>query len=180
IITWREVLGAYKPGAYRVEFSSLYTNTVIVTPYRGAGRPQGAFVMERTMDAIAAALGMDRAVVRERNFIRPDQMPYDHGLIFQDGRPLIYDSGDYPATLAKLKALIGWDEFSAVRDAARARGRRVGIGLACYVEGTGVGPYEGAHVVVETSGKVRVATGLTSQGQGHATVFAQIVADELG
>ena len=180
IITSTQLLGPYKPGAYRVEFSSLYTNTVIVTPYRGAGRPQGVFVMERTMDAIAAELGLDRTVIRERNFIRPEEMPYDHGLIFQDGRPLIYDSGDYPAALAKLKALVGWDGFEAERAAAREEGRRLGIGLACYVEGTGVGPYEGAHVVVETSGKVKVATGLTSQGQGHQTVFAQIVADELG
>ncbi len=180
IITSTQLLGPYKPGAYRVEFWSLYTNTVIVTPYRGAGRPQGAFVMERTMDAIAAELGLDRTVVRERNFIQPGEMPYDHGLIFQDGRPLIYDSGDYPAALAKLKALVGWDEFPALQAAARAEGRRLGIGLACYVEGTGVGPYEGAHVVVETSGKVKVATGLTTQGQGHHTVLAQIVADELG
>jgi len=180
IITSTQLLGPYKPGAYRVEFSSLYTNTVIVTPYRGAGRPQGAFVMERTMDAIAGALGLDRAVVRERNFIGPGEMPYDHGLIFQDGRPLIYDSGDYPASLAKLKEMIGWDDFGAARAAAREQGRNLGIGLACYVEGTGVGPYEGAHVVVETSGKVKVATGLTTQGQGHQTVFAQIVADELG
>jgi carbon-monoxide dehydrogenase large subunit len=180
IITSTQLLGPYKPGAYRVEFWSLYTNTVIVTPYRGAGRPQGAFVMERTMDAIAAELGLDRTVVRERNFIQPGEMPYDHGLIFQDGRPLIYDSGDYPAALAKLKALVGWDEFPALQAAARAEGRRLGIGLACYVEGTGVGPYEGAHVVVETSGKVKVATGLTTQGQGHQTVLAQIVADELG
>ena len=180
IITSTQLLGPYKPGAYRVEFSSLYTNTVIVTPYRGAGRPQGVFVMERTMDAIAAALHLDRAVVRERNFIRPQEMPYDHGLIFQDGRPLIYDSGDYPAMLAKIRELSGWDGFEAEREAARAQGRRLGIGLACYVEGTGVGPYEGAHVVVETSGKVKVSTGLTSQGQGHQTVFAQIAADELG
>jgi carbon-monoxide dehydrogenase large subunit len=180
IITSTQLLGPYKPGAYRVEFASLYTNTVIVTPYRGAGRPQGAFVMERTMDAIAASLGLDRALVRERNFILPSEMPYDHGLIFQDGRPLIYDSGDYPAALAKLKALVGWASFPAVRAQAREQGRNLGIGLACYVEGTGVGPYEGAHVVVETSGKVKVATGLTSQGQGHQTVFAQIVADELG
>jgi aerobic carbon-monoxide dehydrogenase large subunit len=180
IITATQLLGPYKPGAYRVEFFSLYTNTVTVTPYRGAGRPQGAFVMERTMDAIAARLGLDRAVVRERNFIQPDEMPYDHGLVFQDGRPLVYDSGDYPAMLAKLKKLIGWDSFAAYAEQARARGVRAGIGLACYVEGTGVGPYEGAHVVIETSGKVKVATGLTSQGQGHQTVFAQIAADELG
>jgi carbon-monoxide dehydrogenase large subunit len=180
IITSTQLLGPYKPGAYRVEFRSLYTNTVIVTPYRGAGRPQGVFAMERTMDAIAERLGRDRAEVREANFIRPDEMPYDHGLIFQDGRPLVYDSGDYPASLAKLKKLVGWDEFAAEREQARVEGRRVGIGLAFYVEGTGVGPYEGAHVRVETNGKVVVATGLTTQGQGHETVFAQVAASELG
>src|SRR6476619_6724222 len=116
IITSTQLLGPYKPGAYRVEFRSLYTNTVIVTPYRGAGRPQGCFVMERVMDAIAADLGLDRSLVRERNFIQPDEMPYDHGLIFQDGRPLIYDSGDFPASLDKRKDLIGWDTFPAYRE----------------------------------------------------------------
>ncbi len=180
IITSTQLLGPYKPGAYSVVFESLYTNTVIVTPYRGAGRPQGVYAMERTMDAIAAHLGKDRAAVREVNLIQPDEFPYDHGLTFQDGRPLVYDSGDYPAGLAKLKTLVGWDDFEAYREAARAEGRRVGIGMALYVEGTGVGPYEGAHVHVETSGKVKVAIGLTSQGQGHRTAFAQIVADELG
>jgi len=180
IITSTQLLGPYKPSAYRVEFQSLYTNTVIVTPYRGAGRPQGCFVMERVMDAIAAELGLDRAVVRERNFIQPDEMPYDHGLIFQDGRPLIYDSGDFPASLAKLKQLVGWDDFPAYREQAKAQGRRVGIGLACYVEGTGVGPYEGGHIRVETDGSVVVSTGLTTQGQGHQTMLAQIVGDELG
>jgi CO/xanthine dehydrogenase Mo-binding subunit len=180
IISSTQLLGPYKPGAYRVEFFSLYTNTVIVTPYRGAGRPQGVFAMERTMDAIAQELGLDRADVRAANFIQPDEFPYDHGLTFQDGRPLVYDSGDYPELLRKAKALVGWDEFAAYRDEARAQGRRVGIGLACYVEGTGVGPYEGAHVQVETSGRVNVAIGLTTQGQGHQTAFAQIVADTLG
>ncbi|NIJ13180.1 carbon-monoxide dehydrogenase large subunit [Saccharomonospora amisosensis] len=180
IITSTQLLGPYKPHNYRVVFESLYTNTVVVTPYRGAGRPQGVYVMERTMDAIAAHLGKDRAEVRAVNFIQPDEFPYDHGLTFQDGRPLRYDSGDFPASLEKLKKLIGWDDFEAMRDELRARGRRVGIGLACYVEGTGVGPYEGAHIQVETSGKVKVAIGLTSQGQGHHTAFAQVVADELG
>ncbi len=180
IITSTQLLGPYQPGAFRVEFWSLYTTTVIVTPYRGAGRPQGVYAMERTMDAIADHLGKDRVAVREKNFISPEQMPYDHQLTFQDGRPLIYDSGDFPASMDKLKALVGWEEFPAYRDRARAQGRRVGIGVACYVEGTGVGPYEGGHVQVETSGKVVVSTGLTSQGQGHQTVFAQIVADELG
>jgi carbon-monoxide dehydrogenase large subunit len=180
IITSTQLLGPYKPGAYRVVFESLYTNTVMVTPYRGAGRPQGCYVMERTMDAIAEALGKDRADVRAVNFIQPEEFPFDHGLIFQDGRELEYDSGNYPAALTKLKELVGWDEFPSLREEMARQGRRVGIGLACYVEGTGVGPYEGAHVHVETSGKVKVATGLTTQGQGHATVFAQLVADVLG
>ena len=180
IITSTQLLGPYKPAVYRVRFESLYTNTVMVTPYRGAGRPQGCYVMERTMDAIAAQLGKDRADVRAANFIQPDEFPYDQGLIFQDGRELEYDSGDYPASLQKIKDLVGWDEFPAFKAEMAAEGRRVGIGLACYVEGTGVGPYEGAHVHIETSGKVKVATGLTTQGQGHATVFAQLVADELG
>ncbi len=180
IITSTQLLGPYKPQNYRVVFESLYTNTVMVTPYRGAGRPQGCFTMERTMDAIAAYLGKDRADVRAANFIQPDEFPYDQGLIFQDGRELEYDSGDYPASLVKLKELVGWDEFPAFKAEMAAEGRTVGIGLACYVEGTGVGPYEGAHVHIETSGKVKVATGLTTQGQGHATVFAQLVADELG
>ena len=180
IITSTQLLGPYKPGAYRVEFTSLYTNTVMVTPYRGAGRPQGVFAMERTIDAIADYLGMSRDRVRGNNFIQPDEMPYDHHLIFQDGRPLIYDSGDYPASLAMLKEMIGWDEFEGFQASARAAGRKVGIGMACYVEGTGVGPYEGGFVQVETSGRVNVSTGLTSQGQGHQTAFAQIVAEELG
>ncbi|MGH3413222.1 MAG: aerobic carbon-monoxide dehydrogenase large subunit [Marmoricola sp.] len=180
IITATQLLGPYKPQNYHVVFESLYTNTVMVTPYRGAGRPQGCFVMERTMDAIADRLGRDRTEVRAVNFIQPDEFPYDQGLTFQDGRELEYDSGDYPALLDRIKTLVGWDDFEQFRAEMAEQGRHVGIGLACYVEGTGVGPYEGAHVHVETSGKVKVATGLTSQGQGHQTVFAQIVADELG
>ena len=181
IITSTQLLGPYKPGAYRVVFESLYTNTVMVTPYRGAGRPQGCFAMERTMDAIAAYLGKDRTEVRAVNFIQPDEFPYDHGLVFQDGRRAGVRLRRLPRVAGpKVKALVGWDEFETFRAEMAAQGRRVGIGLACYVEGTGVGPYEGAHVHVETSGRVKVATGLTTQGQGHQTVFAQIVADELG
>ncbi|HZD66302.1 MAG TPA: aerobic carbon-monoxide dehydrogenase large subunit [Acidimicrobiales bacterium] len=180
IISATQLVGPYKVGAYRVTFTSLYTNTVQVTPCRGAGRPQGCFVMERTMDRIAQHLGLDRAEVRSRNFIQPGEFPYDQGLVFQDGRPLVYDSGDYPACLARLRELVDWDTFSSYRSEAAGEGRRVGIGLACYVEGTGIGPYEGALVQVEPSGRVRVSTGLTTQGQGHQTVLAQIAADELG
>ena len=95
------------------------------------------------MDAIAAALGKDRTEVRAANFIQPDEFPYDQGLVFQDGRELEYDSGDYPASLDKLKELVGWDDFEAFRAERAAEGKRVGIGLACYVEGTGVGPVRG-------------------------------------
>ncbi|MGW0197650.1 aerobic carbon-monoxide dehydrogenase large subunit [Nonomuraea sp. NPDC003201] len=172
IVTSTQLLGPYKIGAYRVEFTAVYTNTVQVTPYRGAGRPQGVFCMERTMDKIARYLGKDRTEVREVNFIGPDEFPYDQGMTFQDGRPLIYDSGDYPEMLRMIKELIGWDSFEA------RPGR--GIGVGCYVEGTGVGPYEGGHVQVTSDGRVHVSTGLTSQGQGHETAFAQIVATELG
>ncbi|GAA4372192.1 xanthine dehydrogenase family protein molybdopterin-binding subunit [Actinomadura verrucosospora] len=180
IVTSTQLLGPYKIGAYRAEVVSLYTNTLIVTPYRGAGRPQGVFCMERTMDRIARHLGLDRADVRAANVIQPDEFPYDQGLTFQDGRPLIYDSGDYPELLRKVRELIGWDGFEAERAAAASRGRRLGIGLGVYVEGTGVGPYEGGHVEIDTAGRVHVSTGLTSQGQGHETVFAQIAAAELG
>ncbi|MCZ2837608.1 aerobic carbon-monoxide dehydrogenase large subunit [Modestobacter sp. VKM Ac-2985] len=180
INTATQLCGPYDIPVYRARVNSVYTNTVIVTPYRGAGRPQGTFAMERTMDRIAQALRIDRALVRERNLIQPDQFPYDWGLTFQDGRPLIYDSGDYPAMMAKLKVLVDWDGFAERRAAAEARGKLLGIGMAPYVEGTGPGPYEGAHVQVLGSGKVLVSTGLTSQGQGHETVFAQLAAAELG
>lgn len=181
IITSAQFLGPYKIPNYRVVFESLYTNTVIVTPYRGAGRPQAVYAMERTMDAIAQHLGLDRTLVRENNFILPEDFPYAHGeMTFQDGRPLVYDSGNYPELMSKAKDLVRWSEFEQIREDARAEGRHVGIGIACYVEGTGVGPYEGGHVTVETTGKIKVSTGLTSQGQGHQTAFAQIVADELG
>ena len=172
IVTSTQLLGPYRIGAYRVEFTAVYTNTVQVTPYRGAGRPQGVFCMERTMDKIARHLGRDRTEVRAANLIQPDEFPYDQGMIFQDGRPLIYDSGDYPRMLEMVKELIGWDDFR------REPGR--GIGIGCYVEGTGVGPYEGGHVQITSDGRVHVSTGLTSQGQGHETVFAQIAATELG
>lgn len=180
IITATQLVGPYVIPVYRVRIDSVYTNTVIVTPYRGAGRPQACYAMERTMDRIADELGLDRAVVRERNLIQPDQFPYDHHLTFQDGRPVIYDSGDYPGLMDKLKTLVGWSEAETLRAEAAARGKHLGIGMALYVEGTGPGPYEGGHVQVLGSGKVLVSTGLTSQGQGHETAFAQIVASELG
>jgi CO/xanthine dehydrogenase Mo-binding subunit len=180
IVTATQLVGPYVVPVYRVRVDSVYTNTVCVTPYRGAGRPQGCFAMERAMDRIAQERGLDRAEVRMRNLIQPEQFPYDQHLTFQDGRPVIYDSGNYAGLMDKLKALVSWDTFPARRAEAEARGRMLGIGMAMYVEGTGPGPYEGGHVQVLGSGKVLVSTGLTSQGQGHETVFAQLVASELG
>ena len=170
IITAGQVPGPYRVPNYRVHFRDVYTNATPTSPYRGAGRPHACFVMERTLDAIAAELGLDRVVVKRRNLIQPDQFPYEVGVGWQDGNRVIYDSGNYPALLERALEMLG----------PRPDGDHVGMGVAVYVEGTGVGPYEGAHVQVLVSGKVVAATGIPSQGQSHATVFAQVVADELG
>ena len=131
------------------------------------------------MDLIARDLGIDRAEVRRRNFIQPDEFPYVVGLMDEDGLTTTYDSGDYPAGLDKLLEAIGYEGFAAEQAEARAEGRRIGIGLGCYVEGTGSGPYEGARVHVETTGKIFVTTGISTQGQAHATILAQVVAEVL-
>jgi CO/xanthine dehydrogenase Mo-binding subunit len=170
IITAGQVPGPYRVPNYRVRFRDVYTNATPTSPYRGAGRPHACFVMERTLDSIAAQLGIDRAEVRRRNLIQPDEFPYNLGIAWQDGKTVIYDSGNYPALLERTIEMLG----------PRPAGDNIGMGLGMYVEGTGVGPYEGAHVQVLVSGKVVAATGIPSQGQAHATVWAQIVADELG
>jgi carbon-monoxide dehydrogenase large subunit len=174
------LLGPYDIEHYESEFTAVFTNRTIVTPVRGAGRQHGVFVSERLLDIAARELGIDRVEIRKRNLLRPEQFPHNHGIMFQDSAPLLYDSGDYLPALERAAEIIGYDQFRREDQARlRAEGKHVGIGVACYVEGTGIGPYEGARVTVEPSGKVRVATGVGTQGQGHYTVFAQIVADEL-
>ena len=180
IITSTQLPGPYRLKNYTVEFEVAYSNKAAVSPYRGAGRPHGVFVMERVIGLIARELGLEPAEVRRRNFIQPDEFPWDVGLTFQDGGPTRYDSGNYPAGLAMAVEMIGAVDFRRRQSEARRAGRYLGLGLGCYVEGTGIGPYEGAHVRVEPSGKVLVATGLTTQGQGHGTTFAQIAAEALG
>ncbi|HYL44527.1 MAG TPA: aerobic carbon-monoxide dehydrogenase large subunit [Ktedonobacteraceae bacterium] len=180
IITACSLPGPYRLQHYYSEFTVLYTNKVPVSPYRGAGRPHAVFVMERIMDRIARDLNIDRCEVRSRNFIRPDEFPWDVGLVYQDGGPTRYDSGDYQAGLDKLKVLLNYDNFPHMQAEARQQGRYLGLGIGYYVEGTSIGPYEGATVRVESDGRVFVSTGVTSQGQAHATTFAQIVADQLG
>ncbi len=175
------LLGPYDIPNYYSEFKAVFTNTPIVTPYRGAGRQHGVFVMERLLDLAARELQMDRVEIRRKNFLSPDAFPHNHEIIYQDFAPLVYDSGNYEPTLDKALELIGYENFiKEEQPKLKAQGHHVGIGVVAYVEGTGIGPYEGARVTVDASGKVNVATGVGTQGQGHFTVFAQIVADQIG
>jgi carbon-monoxide dehydrogenase large subunit len=175
------LLGPYVIPNYDSTFTAIFTNKPIVTPYRGAGRQHGVFVMERLLDIAAHELGIDRAEIRRRNFIPPDAFPYNNEIIYQDFAPLSYDSGNYEPVLDKALEMIGYRRFLAEEQPRlRAQGRHVGIGIVCYVEGTGIGPYEGAKIQVQANGKVSLATGIGTQGQGHFTVFAQIAADQLG
>src|SRR5206468_6540221 len=128
----------------------------------------------------ARALGLDRLEIRRRNYLPPGAFPFNNEIIFQDSAPLVYDSGDYAPALEDAARMIGYEKF--VREEQprlRVSGRHVGVGVVSYIEGTGIGPYEGARATVEPSGQVRVATGVGTQGQGHFTAFAQIVADVL-
>src|SRR5262249_29349740 len=145
-----------------------------------AGRPQAVFAMERLMDRVAHELKLDRFEVRRRNMIQPEQMPYSVGLVFRDGKPVVYASGDFPRSQTRALALSDYDGFRARQTNARAQGRYLGIGIGNYVEGTGLGPFEGVTVRVLPNGKVAVATGATSQGQGTRTALSQIIADEVG
>lgn len=175
------LLGPYDVPHYDSEFEVVYTNKTLVTPYRGAGRQHGVFVMERLLDLAGKELGIDPVEMRRRNFLPPDAFPHHHGLIYQDFSELVYDSGNYEPALDKAVRMIGWSEFKNERQPrARAAGKALGIGLVAYVEGTGIGPYEGARVTVEPTGTVSVATGIGTQGQGHYTVFAQVVGEQLG
>ena len=175
------LLGPYKIPNYYSEFSAVFTNKTIVTPYRGAGRQHGVFVVERLLDLAAKELGLDKAEIRRRNFLAPEDFPYDNQIIYQDFTNLVYDSGDYEPSLDRALEMIGYQEFiEQIQPKARAEGKHLGIGLVAYVEGTGIGPYEGARVQVQQSGAVSVATGIGTQGQGHFTSFAQVVAEQLG
>jgi len=174
-------LGAYDIPNYYTEFKAVFTNKMIVTPVRGAGRPHGIFVIERMMDVAARELGIDRAEFRRRNLIPPEAFPYHQEIIDQAFIELVYDSGNYLPVLEKALDMIGYYKFiTEEQPRLRAEGRHVGLGIVTFVETTGVGPYEGARVTVETDGKVSVVTGVGTQGQGHFTSLAQIVADQLG
>jgi carbon-monoxide dehydrogenase large subunit len=172
--------GPYRVPHYRNVGTSYVTNKTHNVAYRGAGRPEAVFVMERLLDIGARRLGLDPVDVRRRNLVRPAEMPYRPGLAYKDGVPIAYDPADYPAALERVLELLRADELRGRRAARAGTSRRIGLGVACYVQGSGIGPYEGAQVRVDPSGKVYVTIGVAAQGQGHQTTLAQICSAELG
>lgn len=184
----RIVTGVYKIPNVHIDVIATYTNTAMVDAYRGAGRPEASYLIERMVDRFAAELGMDPTEVRRRNFIPPTEFPYDNGLGL-----LPYDSGNYAPALDKALATINYTQLRAEQAALRAQGRYLGIGISSYVEicgvaptawangqGWGAGLWESANVRIHLTGQVVVTTGSLPHGQGVETTFAQIVADELG
>jgi carbon-monoxide dehydrogenase large subunit len=170
---------------YRIDNISVEGKVALTTkapavPVRGAGRPEATFVIERCMDLVAGALDMDRAEIRRRNLIPPDAMPHDMGIPYRDGRPFSYERADFPAQLDAAISTFDYAAWIERQREARTQGRRIGIGIASFVEGSGHGPYEGAVVRVDESGHVTVGTGSRAHGQGHETVLSQVVADQLG
>jgi carbon-monoxide dehydrogenase large subunit len=180
LIAGTTVPGPYKIPNIHIEFRAVFTNKIHGSAVRGAGRPQGVFVMERVLDHIADALGLDPVEVRRRNLIQPDEFPYSVGLTYRDGSPLTYDSGNYPGLLNKGLELFDYDEQRRLQAERRARGVYRGIGVSIALEGVGIGPFEGATVRMERTGRVTAIMGAPPQGQGFETTYAQVVADALG
>ncbi len=180
LISATTVPGPYILPNYRMETTVGFTNKIHVTPVRGAGRPQAVLTMERLMDKGAKALGLDAAELRRRNLIPTEWMPYKVGLVFRDGKPVTYDSGDYLRAQSEALERIDYSGFQLRQEAALSEGRYIGIGIGNYVEGTGLGPFEGATVRIGPSGKIFVMSGAAPQGQGHKTTMAQIAAEKFG
>ena len=170
----------YEVPAYRMNVRVALTNKVPVTPVRGAGHPQGTFVIERLLDRVARELGLDRAEVRMRNLIPFEKMPHTTHLKSRGGQPIVLDSGNYPRAQQAALERAGWREFPARQSAARAQGRHIGIGLANYCKGTGRGPFESVTVRISPSGMVHVFTGAVAMGQSTVTMLTQVVAAQLG
>jgi carbon-monoxide dehydrogenase large subunit len=172
--------GPYRVPHYRAEAQNVVTHKTFIAAYRGAGRPEAAFVLDRLLDRAARRLGMDAAALRRANLVRPSEMPYRTGLAYRDGAAIAYDPADYAAGFDRLLALVDYERWR--KEAASRRGSRrpLGVGLSAYVEGTGLGPFEGADVRVDPSGTVYVYVGVSAQGQAHETTLAQICADRLG
>src|SRR5437870_4204430 len=177
--TVAHLIGPHRIANMRVDVQAVTTHKTPNAPYRGAGRPETVFAMDRAVACLARELRIDPAEIRRRNYIRADELPYDFGMPYRDGNPLVYDTGDFPAALERALATAGYDGFRTVQAALRARGVFRGIGISGYVEGTAIGPFEGATVKVDLGGRVLVATGAVNSGQGHETSFAQVCADAL-
>jgi carbon-monoxide dehydrogenase large subunit len=178
--TVAHLIGPYRIRDMKVDVKGVVTNKTPNAPYRGAGRPETVFAMDRAVDCLARRLGMDPADIRRKNYIRADELPWDFGMPYRDGNPLVYDSGDFPAALESALEAAGYAAFRREQAALRARGVWRGIGISGYVEGTAIGPFEGAHLKLDLTGRVQVATGAVNSGQGHETAFAQVAADALG
>ncbi len=174
------ITGPYMVPALLMDVVVAYTNKVPVSSVRGAGYPQAAFAIERLMDGVAREMKLDRGALRARNLIPPEMMPYESPLKARSGAPILYDSGDYPATQAEMLAHADWDDFPRRQTEARRAKRYLGIGLAHGLKGTGRGPFEMALVRVSGTGRVSVLTGASAMGQGLCTALAQICAQELG
>jgi carbon-monoxide dehydrogenase large subunit len=174
--------GTYNIPAIRATLTEVFTNKTPTDAYRGAGRPEATYFLERAMDMLAHELGMDPAELRRKNFIKANQFPF----ATQTGA--VYDSGDYDKALDAALKVSKWDQLKAERDAARAQGRLVGLGLAMYVEVCGLGPsaalptggWEHSQVTVERDGRISATTGASPHGQGNETTFAQMLADQFG
>jgi aerobic carbon-monoxide dehydrogenase large subunit len=174
------VTGVYVVPAFEMSVRLVRTNKTPVSSVRGAGYPQPVFAMERLMDRVARELKLDRAEVRRRNLIPTEKMPYEKPLKARSGAPIVYDSGDYPASQAQVLAAAGWSGFPQRQREASSGGRHIGIGMAHGLKGTGRGPFESGLVRVEPSGRIFVYTGAGAMGQGLCTALAQITADQLG
>ncbi|MBI4634880.1 MAG: xanthine dehydrogenase family protein [Candidatus Rokubacteria bacterium] len=178
--TVAHLVGPHRIRNMRVDFQAVVTHKTPNAPYRGAGRPEAVFAMDRVVDCLARELGMDPADVRRRNYLREDELPWELPMPYRDGNPLVYDSGNFLGALEAVLAAAGYEEFRREQARLRAQGVYRGVGISGYVEGTAVGPYEGASVKLDLQGRVVVATGAVSSGQGHETSLAQIAADALG
>lgn len=176
--------GPYRMEAYEGKATTVFTNKVPVGPYRGAGRPQGNFIMERMMDRLARHLQLDPVEVRLKNLITPHEMPFDRGFSDHRNTRVIYDSGDYPGTLLETLNISNYETLRRTQAEQTRSGslNRVveGIGVSCSVEDTGGGGYEGAMIRLEPGGRFMLYTGSAAQGQGHETTFANIAARALG
>ncbi|HUQ75258.1 MAG TPA: xanthine dehydrogenase family protein molybdopterin-binding subunit [Burkholderiales bacterium] len=173
------LLGPYEMPSAAITVKGVLTHTNITTPYRGAGRPEAVFAIERIIERLAARLGMEPADLRAKNLVPKAAMPYDTGLLYRDGFPQVYDSGDFPELLRRARKHVDVEAFRRRQSEAARQGRYLGLGFAMYVEGTGMGPFEGAAITLLPSGRVRIATGACSSGQGHRTTYGQIAAETL-